>query len=84
MRAIVAIVLAIVILFVGLQALGLQAQQVQPDMNNSTNLTTDSYNLTNAVFQGAGNTLATALPWMGMSAIVLLAGGLLVYGGGGR
>lgn len=85
MRRTVAIVLGVVMLFVGLQALGLQSQEVRPDMANSSNITAGTYNATNTVFEGAGTALSLSITWMGMSALVLLSGGLLVYvGTGGR
>lgn len=84
MRASVAIVLGIVMLAVGFQALSLQSQDVAPDINNSTNTTNDAYNATNDVYTGLGGTFATALPWMGFAAIILLAGGFLVTTGGSR
>jgi hypothetical protein len=78
-------VLAIVMLFVGFQALGLQSQQVKPDMDNSTNLTKDTYNATDGIYTGLGNTLATALPWLGLLGIVAIAMGILYASGtGGR
>lgn len=86
MRRTVAVVLGVVMLFVGLQALGMQSQEVRPDMNNSTNLTTDTYNATNAIYEGTSKAMSSALTWMGMAGLVMLAGGLLVYVGttGGR
>lgn len=82
MRASVAIVLGIVMLAVGFQAMSLQSQDVAPDINNSTNTTTDAYNATNDVYTGLATTFSTALPWMGFAAIILLAGGFLVTTGG--
>jgi ABC-type nitrate/sulfonate/bicarbonate transport system permease component len=85
MRASVAIVLAIVILFLGFHALGLQSEEVRPDMNNSTNLTKDTYNTTNAIFEGVGNTASTGLAWLGVGAVVALGLGVLLGAwGGGR
>jgi len=84
-RSTVAIVLGIVMLFVGYHALGLQSQNVKPDMANSTNFTTDAYNTTNAVFEGTAQAITPAMTWFGMAAIVLLAGAYLVFmGSGGR
>jgi ABC-type multidrug transport system permease subunit len=82
MRASVAIVLATVMLAVGFQAMSLQSQDVAPDINNSTNTTTDVYNATNDVYTGLAITFSTVLPWMGFAAIILLAGGFLVTSGG--
>lgn len=84
MRISVAIVLGIVMLMIGFHALGLQSQHVQPDMDNSTNMTKDTYNATNDVYNGLGNTLATALPWFGLIAIIGGAMGLLYASSGGR
>lgn len=86
MRASVAIVLSIVMLMLGFHALGLQAQQVKPDMNNSTNFTTDTYNMTLTVHEGVGRTLAKSSTWLGVGALVALGLGVVLgsYGGGGR
>lgn len=85
MRATVAIVLAIVMLFLGFNALGMQSQDVRPDMANSTNTTTDAYNVTNNVFQGVGTAASTGLAWLGVGGILALGMGVLLGAwGGGR
>jgi len=87
-RAILAITLAIAILFGGFVALGYQSQAVgdSPALgDNSTNATQDAYNMTNDIYEGYGQVLSPGLIWMGVGVIGLLALGFLVYvAGGGR
>jgi len=87
-RAILAITLAVAILFGGFVALSYQSQAVADSpalTNNSTNATQEAYNLTNQVYEGAGQVLSPGLIWMGIGVIALLGVGFLVYvAGGGR
>lgn len=84
MRITVAVVLAIVMLFAGFMMLGAQSQASQPDHNNSTNTTSEAYNMTTSVYTGFGNVLANALPYLGFIAILAAAIGLTYLGGSGR
>lgn len=84
MRITVAVVLAIVMLFAGFMMLGAQSQSVAPDHNNSTNTTSEAFNMTNDVYTGFGNTLANSLPYLGFIAILAGAIGLTYLGGRGR
>jgi len=78
MRVTVAIVMALVILLAGFYAFSMSSQDVQPTVNNSTNMSQDVLNMTDGIYEGTGNTLATMLPWMGMGAVILVSGGFLV------
>lgn len=85
MRAILAILLAIVILFGGFIALGYQSQAVEdPAVQNGTYASQDAYNFSNQVYDGLGQVFSPAVVWMGIGAIVLLGLGFLVYVAGGR
>lgn len=84
MRTTVAALGAITILFVGLTGVSESAQQVKPTLNSTT--ANQTYNMSVGVFGGVSEGTATALPWFGVAAIVLVALGLLVVAGksGGR
>lgn len=84
MRAILAILLAIVILFGGFVALSYQSQAVGSTVDNGTNATQEAYNFSNQVYEGLGQVFSPAVVWMGIGAIVLLGLGFLVYVAGGR
>jgi hypothetical protein len=82
LRAIVAVVLAIVILFAGVYALSYQSQSVQDAaVTNGTNETAEAYNLTNDVYKGIAEVGSGAVVWMGVGTIVLLGLGFVVVAG---
>lgn len=80
MRTILAVVLAITILFGGLIAISTQGQSVQDAaVANGTNASADAYNFTTEVFEGVGAAFGPAVVWLGLGAVVLIALGLLTY-----
>jgi hypothetical protein len=82
MRAILAVVLTIVILFAGVYALSFQSQSVEDAaVANGTNETAEAYNLTNDVYEGLTEVGSGAVVWMGAGVVVLLGLGFLVVGG---
>jgi hypothetical protein len=83
MRAIVGVAGLLSTLFLGFFALSQQAQRSAP-VNNSTALYNTSYNLTTNVAEGTGAGLASAAPYFGVAAVVLIAVGILYKSGGGR
>lgn len=80
MRTSVAVLLAVVIVFMGVFALSIQSDRVADTAlsNNSTNATSDAYNTTNGVFEGVLGAMSPALVWMGAGAIILVSLGVLV------
>lgn len=85
MRTIVAVGLAVVMLFIGIQALGLEAGNTQDAaVDNGTNESAAAWNMTTGIYSGLGQTYAPALVFMGIGAVVLVALGILVSVGGGR
>lgn len=86
MRTILAVVLAITILFVGVTAMSNSAQQSEATALNSSNASSDAYNLSTDVYGGIGEAASGALVYGGVGAIVLVALGFLVAAGntGGR
>jgi len=84
MRTILAIGLAVAIVFVGITAVSEQAQQVSPTVTGGT-AAGDAYNLTEETFEGVGIALSPGLVLGGVAAVVLVALGVLVgAAGGGR
>lgn len=83
MRTVLAIVLAIVMLFVGFHAISMSADQTEdPAVTNGTNASSDAWNLTTKFTEGMGSVLTPALAYGGAGAIVLLALGYAVAAGG--
>jgi len=79
MRATVAILTGISVLFVGVFALNDAAKDAyDPAVVNGTNETAAAYNTSQQVFNQMGQTGADAVVWMGVAAIILLSLGLLV------
>lgn len=82
MRTILAIVMAIAVIFVGAYALSYQAQGVQDvAVDNGTQATADAYNLTTDVTEGLVQVYSPALVFMGIAVIVLVALAYLVVAG---
>lgn len=85
MRTLLAVGIAVVMLFAGYQALGMQAAQVEDAATtNGTNQSEAAWNMSNQIFEGSGEALAPALVWMGVAAVVLVSLGILAgaYQGG--
>ena len=79
MRITGAVLLVIAIFAIGFMGLSMQTQQVEDTaMNNSTNMTQDTYNATTGFYETFGNTFGTAIPWLGITAIMLVVIGFLV------
>jgi len=82
MRSSVAILLSIVVLFVGVTAISGAAQDAQgPAVENGTNESAEAYNLTTDVFGGIVEASAPAVVWFGVAAFVVIALGFLVFAG---
>jgi len=86
MRASMGLLGAVVVLFVGWQALGTAADQAYaPAVTNGTNDSAAVWNMSTGIFEGIGATASPAIVWGGVAAFILLALGLLVaVQGGGR
>lgn len=83
MRASVAILLAIVMMFVMLTALGTQAGLTEDAaVQNGTDESAEAYNMTTQLYNGTGQALGPALAIGGVAAVVLIALGYLVKAGG--
>jgi len=82
MRTVLGVLGSITLLVVGVFALSEQAQQVQDvAVKNGTNATQSAYNTTTTVFEGVTQAAGPGIVWMGVTAIVLVALGFLVYAG---
>jgi len=80
LRAILAIVLAVLVIGMGLVALGYQANAVEDAaVTNGTNESAEAYNLTTDVLEGMGETFGPGVVWFGVGVIVLLSLGFLYY-----
>ena len=85
MRASVAILGGISILFVGVIAISNGAQEAyDPAVTNGTNETAAAYNATEGVFEGITTAGGDAVVWMGVAAFILIALGLLYMAVPGR
>lgn len=85
LRAFLAVILAIVIVFIGLTAISYQAQSVEDAaVTNGTNETAEAYNLTTDVYEGVGDALPGILVYGGIGVLVLLALGFLLTSVPGR
>lgn len=86
MRTTVAVLLVIVLLFVGVTAISESAQQSKDTAMNTSNATSDAWNLSTDVFGGTTTAASSALVYGGIGAIILVALGILVAAGntGGR
>lgn len=72
------------VFFIGLIAVGMQADIVRPTaMNSSANGSSAAYNATRGVLEGGGAAAGQAVPIAGAAAFLLLSVGVLVavYGG---
>ena len=85
-RASMALLGGVVVLFLGWQALGTAAEgSYAPAVTNGTNESAAAWNMTTGVFEGIGAAASPAIVWGGVAAFILLALGLLVaVQGGGR
>jgi len=82
MRSSVAILLSIVVLFVGVTAISDAALNAEDTaVQNGTNQSASAYNMTTEVFGGLTEAAAPGLVWFGIGAIILVALGFLVYAG---
>jgi len=84
MRATVAIIMAIVILFVGVTALNTASQSTEDAAMNASNASADAHNLTDETFGQFGDTAAPAVVYGGIAVLVLLSGVVLVRAGYSR
>lgn len=83
MRSIIALAGGAGGLLLGLWAISLQAQAVEPTLNSSAANAT--YNVSISVYEGVGTAGGTAVVWFGVAAVVLVACGVLVKAArGGR
>lgn len=82
MRTIVAVGLAVVILFAGVTAVSQQAQDTEEEaVTNGTNASEDAWNFGKDTYGGLTEAAGPAVVVMGVSAFVLVAGGLLLSAG---
>jgi len=85
MRASVAILMVIVILFLGITALNTASEDSYDNaVVNGTDNTGEAHNLTDRTFGQMGETFAPAVVWGGIAALILLAGAVLVGANRGR
>jgi hypothetical protein len=85
MRATVAILMVIVILFVGVFALNSASQATQDAaITNGTNVTEEAHDLTDRTFGAFGEVFAPGVVWMGIAVLILLALAVLVGSNMGR
>jgi hypothetical protein len=87
MRATVAILTGISVLFVGVIAMNDAAESAyEPAVINGTNESAAAYNVSQQTFNQLGVAGGDGIVWMGIAAIILLALGLLVVASnrGGR
>jgi len=85
MRASIGLLGGIVVLFIGIQALGQAGKSAEPAVNNSSVSTQAAYNMSTGIFEGIGAAASPAIVWGGIAAFILIALGLLVFAtGGGR
>lgn len=87
MRTVIAVGVAVCMVFIGFHALGTQAQLSEDAaVENGTNDSEAVWNMTTELYGGGGTALAPALVWMGVAAVVLVSLGVLltVAPGGGR
>jgi len=83
-RSSLGVIVGFVVFFVGLVAIGMQANIVKPRALNSTaNGSSAAYNTTTSIFEGLGAIGGQAVPIVGMVMFLLVCVGLLVvvYGG---
>lgn len=78
-RASVAVLGGISILFLGLNALGEAAQQSESTAINQSNATHDAWNLSTDFYTAFGQTTGDIAAWGGAAAFVLITLGLLYY-----
>lgn len=83
MRASVALLGGIVVLFVGWQTLGQAASDSQAAAQAQSN-SSAMWNMTNGVYEGVGTAAPGLVVWGGVSAFVLVSLGLLLRGAHGR
>lgn len=82
MRAILGVVLAIAMLFVLVTAMGTIGGQTEDTaVTNGTAESADAWNFTTDISTGLGQVFSPAIVWMGIGAIVIVAGGLLLSAG---
>jgi len=84
MRATVAILMVIVILFVGITALNTASNTTEEVAMNGSQATSDAHNLTDKTFGQLGETAAPAVVYGGIAVLVLLSGVILVRAGYSR
>jgi len=84
MRATVAIIMVIVILFVGITALNTASNSTQEAAFNDSQASSDAHNLTDRTFGQLGETAAPAVVYGGIAVLVLLSGVILVRAGYSR
>lgn len=78
-RSSIGILGGVAVFFVGLVAIGTQADIVRPQALNSTaNGSSSSFNATTGIFEGIGGVAGTVVPVVGMVVFLLLCIGLLV------
>lgn len=84
MRASIGILGSIAIFFVGLVAVGLEADSVQSSALNASNTSSNAYNATRGVFEGIGAVGGQAIAIVGVIVFLLLCAGIWVTVYGGR
>jgi hypothetical protein len=85
-RASMALLGGVVVLFLGWQALGIAAEGARETaVVNGSNESAAVWNMSTGIFEGIGAAASPAIVWGGVAAFILLALGLLVaVQGGGR
>ena len=85
-RASMALLGGVVVLFLGWQALGIAAEGARETaVVNGTNESAAVWNMSTGIFEGVGAAASPAIVWGGVAAFILLALGLLIaVQGGGR
>lgn len=85
MRASVALLGGIVVLFTGWQFLGQAADQSRDAaVTNGTNGSAAAYNMSTGIYEGVGAAAPGMVVWGGVAAVVLISCGLLLRGAHGR
>jgi nucleoside recognition membrane protein YjiH len=86
MRASIALLGGIVMLFVGWQALGTAATNSESAAQAGSNQSAAAWNMSEAIYSGLGEAAGPSIVWMGVAAFILVACGVLVAAarGGGR
>lgn len=80
-RATLAVLLSIVLFFIGLIAVSNAAQSSKDTAMNSSQASADAWNATTGVWDGLGQTAGPAVAIAGIAAVVLISLGFLVTAG---